>query len=369
MTSSVSIIICTCSRADDLRQTLEAIGRLTIPDGYQCDLTVVDNASIDGTAEMVKSFTLGNMPLRYLLEPRRGKGYAYNAGIAATLGDILLFTDDDVRPPDDWLSGMCGPIISGEAEAVAGGMKLAAHLHRPWMTPTHISWLASTECLPPGAVITLIGANMAFSRRVLERVPQFDVEVGPGAKGHADDTLYSYQLEKAGYRIAMALGVVSEHHLQETRLTRKSYAAQAKKRGEFNAYVSRHWFHNDPPRPHLHLVALWLSLWKYRLGHFLEWRAAPAVPERELYWLEKWHTAFYLLRERKEPRNYEKFGLVKLRHESAKTPEKLYQKPHFESCLCELPLSVSSIRRTRRMAGSPPISTRLRECWRTGDTR
>ena len=127
----VSIIICTCNRSDDLRQTLDAIGRLTIPNGYQCDLTVVDNASADGTADMIKSFTLGNMPLRYLLEPRRGKGYAYNAGIAATSGDILLFTDDDVRPPDDWLLGMCGPILSGDADAVAGGLRLAPHLHRP----------------------------------------------------------------------------------------------------------------------------------------------------------------------------------------------------------------------------------------------
>ncbi len=316
MSNSVSIIICTCNRAEDLRKTLEAIGRLTIPGGYQCDLTVVDNASTDGTAVLVKSFTLENMPLSYLLEPRRGKGYAYNAGIAATSGDILLFTDDDVRPPDDWLQGMCGPIASGQADAVAGGVKLAPHLHRPWMTEKHISWLASTECLPPDAVIPLIGANMAFSRRVLERVPQFDVEVGPGAKGHADDTLYSYQLEKAGCRIAMALGTVAEHHLQESRLTRPAYAAQAKKRGEFNAYVSRHWFHDDPPRPYLHLAAVWLFLWKYRLGHLTERLRAPAVPGQELYWLEKWHTAICLLQERKLPRNYEKFGLVKLTKKS-----------------------------------------------------
>ena len=180
------------------------------------------------------------------------------------------------------------------------------------MTAAHIGWLASTERLPPNAVIPLIGANMAFARRVLERVPGFDVEVGPGAKGHADDTLYSYQLEKAGYRIAMALGTVAEHHLQESRLTRKSYIAQARKRGEFNAYVSRHWFHSDPPRPHLHLAMLWFFLWQYRLGHFVEWVTAPTPPERELYWLEKWHTALCLLQERKVPRSYEKFGLVKL---------------------------------------------------------
>ncbi len=308
----VSIIICTCSRAEELRRTLDAVGRLMIPAGYRCDLTVVDNASADNTADVVKSLTLANMPLRYLLEPRRGKGYAYNAGIAAASGDILLFTDDDVRPPDDWLEGMCRPIARGEADAVAGGVKLAPHLHRPWMTEKHIGWLASTECLPPDAVIPLIGANMAFARRVLERVPRFDAEVGPGAKGHADDTLYSYQLEKAGFRIAMALGTAAEHHLQEERLTRKAYAAQARKRGEFNAYLARHWAHSDPRYPLLRLVRSLAALWALRLWHFPEWITSPTVPAWELSRLEWMHMFVFYLRWRYEPRKYEKFGLIKL---------------------------------------------------------
>jgi glycosyltransferase involved in cell wall biosynthesis len=124
----VSIVICSCDRAEHLRQTLEAIGRLSIPAKYQCDLTVVDNASTDNTAEMVRSFPLSNMPLHYLLEPQRGLAYAYNAGAAATSGEILLYTDDDVRPPANWLEGMCGPIVSGAADAVAGGIKMGPHL-------------------------------------------------------------------------------------------------------------------------------------------------------------------------------------------------------------------------------------------------
>ncbi len=308
---AVSIIICTCNRADDLRQTLEAIGRLAIPEGYQCDLTVVDNASTDGTAGLVKSLTLGNMPLRYLWEPRRGKGNAYNAGIAAAAGDILLFTDDDVRPPQKWLEGMCGPIQRGEADAVAGGLTLAAHLHHSWMQKEHFGWLASSECLPADAIISLVGANMAFSRRVLEQVPRFDVELGPGAKGHADDTLYSYQLEKAGYQLAMALGTVAEHHLQASRLSRKSFAAQARKRGEFNAYLARHWSHSEPRRPYLVLARAWAALWARRLLHPWEWVTSPTIPAWELRLLETWHTALCHLEERNEPRKYEKYGLVK----------------------------------------------------------
>ena len=308
----VSVIICTCNRADDLRQTLESIGRLPIPDGYQCDLTVVDNASTDNTAEVVTSLTLGNMPLRYVSEPRRGKSYAYNTGIAATNGDILLFTDDDVRPPGNWIAGLCEPIAAGKADAVAGGVQLASHLTRPWMKNEHIGWLASTEYLPSGSVIPLLGANMAFARHVLARVPFFDVEIGPGAKGNGEDSIFSYQLEKAGYHLAMALDITAEHHLQADRLTRRSYAALARKRGESNAYLMRHWNHTDPRFPYLTLARAWMALWARRLLHFPEWATSPAVPAWELRLLETWHTALCCLQERSVPRKYEKFGLVKL---------------------------------------------------------
>ena len=307
----VSIIICTCNRAGDLRQTLEAIGRLAVPAAYRCDLTVVDNASTDNTAELVQAMKLPNMPLHYLLEPRRGKGYAYNTGIAAATGDILLFTDDDLRPPDDWIAGMCRPIVSGEADAVAGGVKLAPSLHRSWIKKEHAGWLASTEHLPRGVTVPLIGANMAFSRRVLERVPQFDNELGPGGKGHADDTLYSYQLEEAGYRLAMALDTQMEHHLHPNRLNREAFLGIARKRGEFNAYIARHWFHSEPRRPYLTLLRAFAALWARRLLHFREWATSPTVPAWELRLLETWHTALCHFDERKVPRKYDKHGLVK----------------------------------------------------------
>jgi len=302
----VSVILCTCNRAEHLRHTLDAIGRLSVPAGYECSLTVVDNASTDGTAALVKSFDLGNMPLFYVLEPQRGLAHAMNAGATSTGGDILLYTDDDVHPPSDWLQGMCGPISSGEADAVAGGIKMAPHLSRPWIKKEHVGWLASTEFLPENARTPLIGASMAFSRRVLERVPLFDTEVRQGM-----DSLFSYQLEKAGYRVAMALGTVAEHHLQPERLSRESFLVMAKRRGEQNAYLSRHWSHGEPRCPYLTLARAWAALWARRLLHFREWATSLTVPAWELRLLETWHTSLSYLAERHVPRKYEKFGLVK----------------------------------------------------------
>ena len=309
----VSIILCTSSRADDLRLTLEAIGQLSVPADLSCELIVVDNASADATPEVVRAFSLGTMPLRYVSEPRRGKGYAYNRGMAAAAGDIFLFTDDDVRPPQDWISGMCEPIRAGHADAVAGGVKLAPYLYRPWLTKKHARWLASTEFLPPGVPINLVGANMAFSRRVLEKVPQFDPELGPGATGMGDETLFSQQLSAAGYRIVMALDIVAEHHLHADRLTRSSFAVLARKLGASNAYISWHWAHDGPRFAVAALIRAWAALWVRRAQHFPEWVTSSTVPAWELQLLDTLYTKMHYLKERRRPRNYEKHGLVKLR--------------------------------------------------------
>ena len=100
---------------------------------------------------------------------------------------------------------------------------MAPHLRRPWMTMLHDVMLASTETLAEDAPTNLTGANMAFHRRVLAKVPAFDVELGPGRLGFQDDVLFSKQLERAGYRIQRRFDVRVEHHFDFDRLLRKSF--------------------------------------------------------------------------------------------------------------------------------------------------
>ena len=283
------------------------------------ELIVIDNGSADQTPQVVQEYTIPNVPIIYLSEQIPGQCRAYNTALKAAQGEILLFTDDDVRPPPDWVQQMCQPIIVGSADAVAGGVRLSPHLKRPWMSVDHVDWLASTENVERDTQIALIGANMAISRKILEKVPQFDEETGPGAIGHASDTLFSFQIEKAGYRIARALDIVVEHHLMESRLSRKAFARQARKRGEFNAYVAHHWSHFTPRHPYLRLLRVSRWLWLARLKRLPDWITAPTVPAWELPLLEAVHTERCFLQERKRPRNYEKHGLVKrnIRKEAA----------------------------------------------------
>ncbi len=313
MSHTISILICTRDRATHLQATLEALADIEIPAGMSAELIVIDNGSRDQTADVLKAFgnSCGRLTLRHLFVGTPGKSVALNKGLSTATGDVLMFTDDDVHVPADWIEKLTRPILDGSADAVAGGIRLASSLRRPWLTAAQRGWLASTEDLPKNTNMPLIGANMAVSRRVLTAVPGFDPEVGPGALGHAEDTLFWLQVRQAGFRIVTHLDIEVEHHLEPGRLSRQSFARQAYKRGEFAAYVEHHWEHQRRRWPRLAFYRAACKLGWERLRHLPGWITAPTMPAWELEPLEKFHARRCLLRELRREPNYEHHGLVR----------------------------------------------------------
>ena len=302
MAPAVSIVVCTRNRAASLRDTLAAVARTERPSDVAVEVVVVDNGSTDGTRDVVSA------PVRYVLEPHAGVGRARNAAVAAARAEVVLFLDDDTRPPSQWIEPMCRPILRGTADAVAGGVRLAEHLHRPWMQPLHRMWLASTEYIDPRAPQEAVSANMAFGKHVLARVPGFDPELVQG-----EDALFSWQLLRAGYRIASALDVAVEHHVPPSRLQRRGFREMARRRGRFLAYHRHHWEHAELPdaRRRWRRRLVRLALGRLRYGAECLQREGMPLWEMQaieaLAYLRQWDV------ERRRPRNYERFGLVKRR--------------------------------------------------------
>jgi len=307
-----SILIVTRNRAADLKKTLAAILTVRIPVGAEVELVVADNGSTDETASVVKGHVDHRLSIKYILEPKAGKSNGLNRGIANSTGDVVLFTDDDVRPPPEWLEVMCQPIFDGTAEVIAGGMKLAPHLLRPWMTPVHRAWLASSEWLTPGAPESLVGANMAVSSEVFKRVPGFDPELGPGALGFGEDGLFASQLRVAGFRITDRLDVCIEHHLDPSRLTRRVWLDTADKQGRSNAYRGHHWEHWGCRFGHLKELRarMRLSAWRQRNQDKI-WQEG--ISDTELGLVNHLALLQGHLKECKRERNFQREGLVKLR--------------------------------------------------------
>jgi hypothetical protein len=181
----------------------------------------------------------------------------------------------------------------------------------------HRNWLAGTErgeSDPP----RLVGANMAFSRRVLERVPAFDTELGPGRLGFGDDTLFSQQLLAAGYRLIEAADARVYHHFDPDRLTRASFLSAARKHGRSEAYLDRHWRHRMEKWPRLAApwAAVRLGLW--RLARPSQWFRKDGAAAGEMYHMLNFHRLRQYLCEVRRPAAYEPHGLVKKGTESSR---------------------------------------------------
>src|SRR5690606_15854744 len=273
-----------------------------------------------GTADFVRGLELPNMPVRLVREPGRGVGAARNASLRAARGEILLVTDDDTRLPAHWIGAMCRPIRAGEADAVAGKVALAEHLQRPWMEPFHRAILSSTECLDEEDPQDMFGASMAFSRRVLERVPAFDPELGPGTEvGALEDTLFTWQLKAAGYRIGFVGEAVVEHHFDPSRLSRSSLREAAKRHGQARAYMAYHWQHGAYARSRwvrprrLNLLVRYGLLTIRRGTAWREWGRCEGITRWEFGLIRQINGIKQHLKESRRPPNYDRRGLVKKR--------------------------------------------------------
>lgn len=311
----ISIIICTHNRAKDLAAMLNSLRQVHVPDGALVEAVVIENGVRDNTENVVRSFRQNRIIARYLYEPLKSKSRALNRGLTEANGEILVFTDDDVRFYPDWLDIIYRIIVHDKGFAVAGGVRIPSHLLRPWMTRYHRTWLACSEYLSRESPDEMAGANMTCHRAVVQKVPRFDVELGGGGLGNCEDTLFSWQVRAAGFKIWSGLNSSIEHHFDPSKLSHRQWIKSAEAAGRSRAYLMYHWLHEDIKFP---LVRLYYYLGKLRIRRVLTPRIAPdaeGIPPWELSYLLDMAKCAQFMIERRRPRNYAKMGLIKLNGE------------------------------------------------------
>ena len=293
-----------------LKRTLEAFTRAIVPQELRVEMIVVDNGSMDDTAEIVRRARHPQMEILLVHESCPGKSRALNAAMAIAKADVLLFTDDDVEPAADWIEKMAQPLLERRCEAVAGRILLGEELQRPWLTPMHELWLA-VESEPKGESPILIGASMGLHRSVFNKISPFDEELGPGATGYGEETLLWRQMQEAGLRILPVADTFVIHHPEPSRLLRASWLAAGARFGRTGAYFMHHWEHGSIAFPALQLAMVRTKLFLRRF-----FRQAPA-PDSE--GCSEWEMS-YIVRiemlkqfeiESQKPKNYERRGLRK----------------------------------------------------------
>ncbi|MCK4414329.1 MAG: glycosyltransferase family 2 protein [Candidatus Eisenbacteria sp.] len=222
-TPLVSVIIPSYTRMAELATCLNA---LLTQDYPNLEITVVDDASSDGTVHMVKR----DFPSVHVLQGRTNRGPAHrrNQGILASRGEYLLFLDSDVRFPDaDVIARMvarmstdpCIGELGGEIPLYEGDQRRAygrrvGYTGRTFRVPAEGESDALTPCDYVATCHCMIRSEVA------RQVSGFD----PHYRFGAEDADFGLAIRMRGYRNCVAFAYAALHQGSRTgRLPDETY--------------------------------------------------------------------------------------------------------------------------------------------------
>lgn len=102
----LSIVVPAYNEERRLPQTLETIVAFLKQQAYDSELIVVDDGSLDRTAQVVETFVASHPRVQLIRNDHRGKGYAVRTGMLAARGHIVLFSDADLSTPIEEIGEM-----------------------------------------------------------------------------------------------------------------------------------------------------------------------------------------------------------------------------------------------------------------------
>jgi len=223
---TVSVVICAYDAADTIDDCLTSLEALTYPD---MEIIVVNDGSRDATGAIAR----GHVGVQVIDVANEGLSAARNVGLAAATGEIVAYTDADVRVDRDWLTYLVQPMLASEIVGVGG----------PNVVPADDPWVSQCAARAPGGPVHVMlddriaehvpGCNMAFRRDALLAVDGFNpVYVRAG-----DDVDICWRLQAKKLEIGFAPSALVWHH---HRTSIRAYWRQQVGYGEGESWLDAH---------------------------------------------------------------------------------------------------------------------------------
>ena len=241
----LSIIVCTRNRARQLATLFQCLGSQRDIEDIRWEIVIVDNNSTDNTKEVAYAFCEGsNLKVNYLFEPNTGLSYARNSGILASKGSLLLFIDDDVLIPQEFISNALFAIKEFSEFDIFGfrvlpewpesGLQNQAFKPPFWLSfkkPLNLPINLIQSFLPvhdlgpeplqyPNRIAkNPIGASFLVKKEVFEKLGPFREDLGAGQSGVCEDTEFFWYALINNFKILYWPYAALYHTVDPDRLT------------------------------------------------------------------------------------------------------------------------------------------------------
>jgi glycosyltransferase involved in cell wall biosynthesis len=240
-----TVIIPTYGRPDYLRDAVESVQKqsLRVTD---YEIVIVDNGPNAEAKPMVDELNKrGRNEVRYIREPRIGLHNARHAGARRARGEVLVYIDDDVISPPQWLKALVHPFQDPQV-ACAGGKTVPKWEAEPpaWLNQFPDIYLSLLDLgnrvqelkWPAG----VYGCNMAVRRSALYEVGGFHPD------GFGDRRLIWYRgdgetglhkkIYDAGYKVMYIPEAWLYHRIPSSRMKAESFYWRAFTQGISDSY-------------------------------------------------------------------------------------------------------------------------------------
>lgn len=212
MNRKVSIVIPTYNRE---RCVLDLINCLLRQDYDNFEILVIDQSDVlsDEKRKVIKEYP---DLIRYYWIEDRGRSLAKNYGILEASGEIILFCDDDIIVPENFISTHASAYGDTSIGAISCRLveegQPALPIRKPLRTTFYGRLINKPYSTFSGFVTSLNGGNMSFRKEVLDKVGFFEENfIGTSMVEEPD---IAYRILKCGYRLYFNASITIFHYPQ-----------------------------------------------------------------------------------------------------------------------------------------------------------